>query len=53
MEVNRKIGHIKRIIEYYWKLFPLCLPDCTISTTGNKALVLQKGIIIQDCYVEK
>jgi hypothetical protein len=35
-----------KIIEYYWKLFPLYLPDCIISTTVNKALVSQKEIIL-------
>jgi len=33
------------VIEYYWKLFPLYLPDCIISITGNIALVSQKEII--------
>jgi hypothetical protein len=33
-----------KIIAYYWNLFPLYLPDCIISTTGNKALVSQKEI---------
>jgi len=35
-----------KVIGYYWKLFPLFLPDCIISITGNKALVSQKEIIL-------
>jgi hypothetical protein len=34
-----------KIVEYYWKLFPLYLPTI-ISTTRNKALVSQKDIIL-------
>jgi Ran GTPase-activating protein (RanGAP) involved in mRNA processing and transport len=35
-----------KIIVYYWNLFSLYLPDCIISTTGNKALVSQKETIL-------
>jgi hypothetical protein len=43
----------QKVIEYYWKLFPLYLSDFTISITGNTAIVLQKDIILQDYYMDK